>query len=374
MDIEKNNLVYKVNKCERWQQSKSDHERLVLGDGDGGVQSKNGFEGSMESNEELKSEEKIIEVEKKKDFKEDFKNEVLEGVISGKTDVRVPAYADEEGCHGRLNECLKKQMGIIIKKLNFHRHQIERQLNSCDAVDLFNSFLVRSNDRDLSFNNDNEFLTYFTEIAILNGRLDCLQFYFSGKNGSYSENILSTNDTEVKNYKCGEEFVNSDKIQKFKNKKIKDDIDLDEIKIDQTIINEENDDYDDISINSENRNKEKEFNTNPFKIIEKIPIKMKNEFENISNLANIDSPKLPNKQKHLNMRSSSNIRSSVNQNNKISHNYGYGYNEKGSLFHSTGSGGGKGSFSLFVWLLFFMPYRLFYVSHVEDRFFNTPHL
>jgi hypothetical protein len=392
--------------------SNSSNERLLLR-GDDETNEVVGLESCMERDKISKSEEKMIEIEKNYDhLNGDFKIEAhgnlrpMEGdkisiheekmlKIEKKCDsikedlIREAQVGDDEsltshpgsdtgsvqpgseGCHDRISECMKKQMGIIIKKLSFHQQQIESQLKSCETTDLFNSFLTDSavDDKNLLFNNESEFFNYFTEIAILNGRLDCLQFYFSGKNGSNFENILVDNDTEVttgkkkknkktkddvnldemfsneddtevENGNCGVESVDSDKNneKKIKNKKIKDDVNLDEV-----FINEDNNDHNNTITNTKNKNKDKESITNPLKNIEKIPIKNENF---------TDSPSKTNKQKHLNMRSSSNIRSSVDhvrssidQNNTISYNYGYGYNDKGSLFHSTGTGGGKGSLS-----------------------------
>ena len=219
-----------------------------------------------------------------------------------------------------FQECFRNQIILLIQKLDSHMKKIQIHFKYFSGNFLYDS-VTSSKSHDLI--NEKELCGYWTEISILNGRLDCLELHFKGK-----ENILSSlKEISGRNDKVNYTDYNAD----MKNR------------------NDDNDNRQDSNTNSNSnsssskqQNKVASTNENDG---HSSSVKTQNSNNNTSHTDSdtADHAHRNSKQKQLNMRSSSNIRTNYsngngNNNGNPSSQYNYGYNYNGDnrdVFYNT---------------------------------------
>lgn len=217
-----------------------------------------------------------------------------------------------------FQQCLCDEIELLLEKLNSHQKKIQSQVNhfsKCGNQLSQTDLLLPSRTNHLG--SEKELCAYWTELAVLNGRLDSLSVCFKNK----EEILLYLTDLSIDNNKGLEGKVDIDnrsERDKKNKKKCKESIET-EGDIDNKSDSKSDSGQKGITLNRTNK-------TNTIENKENVTSSNKHPSEKPSlNSLSFESPSKSTKQRQLNMRSSSNIRTNHNYGSVNGYNSGYGY-------------------------------------------------
>ena len=222
-----------------------------------------------------------------------------------------------------IQECLHQQIEVLVENLNSHRKKVQLQLDSFLKSSTSSNPTVLHQDY---FNSEEDLVQYWTEIAVLNGRLDSLLMHYNGKG-----DISKKTDTESVENKIlrgiSEKTLNN--LRNEKRNKGKDCV--------NSTVKNSGCDLSERNVESSNENKYSKSNC----LNEKEKEHSGQGRGQRSDLSQSKSPSMDSqnrisKQRQLNMRSSSNIRTNANYGGSNSHGYEDVYNgDNSAVFYNT---------------------------------------
>jgi hypothetical protein len=222
-----------------------------------------------------------------------------------------------------IQECLHQQIEILVENLNTHRKKVQSQLDSFLKSSTSSNPTVLHEDY---FNSEEDLVQYWTEIAVLNGRLDSLLLHYNS-NGDTSRKT----DTELVENKIlrgiSEKTLNN--LRNEKRSKAKDCVNN----------SAKNNGCDSSERSTESSNENKYGKPNSLNQNDKDHSgqgRGQRGDPSQSKSPSMDSQNRISKQRQLNMRSSSNIRTNANYGSISTHTYEHVYNgDNSAVFYNT---------------------------------------
>jgi hypothetical protein len=221
-----------------------------------------------------------------------------------------------------IQECLRQQIEVLVENLNTHRKKVQSQLDS------FLKSSTSSNPTVLHqeyFNNEEDLVQYWTEIAVLNGRLDSLLLHYNRK----GDNKKTDNESVENKILRGISEKTLNNLRNEKRNKGKDCVSS----------TAKNNGCDLSERNTESSNENKYSKPSALNLNDKDHSGQgrgqRNDLSQ-SKSPTMDSQNRISKQRQLNMRSSSNIRTNANYGSNNPHNYEHVYNiDNSAVFYNT---------------------------------------
>lgn len=224
-----------------------------------------------------------------------------------------------------IHECLHQQIEVLVENLNTHRKKVQFQLDSFLKSSTSSNPTMFHQDY---FNSEEDLVQYWTEIAVLNGRLDSLLLHYNGK-GDTTTKKAETDSVENKILRgISEKTLNN--LRNEKRNKGKECVNS----------TAKNNGCDSSDKNAESSNENKYSKSNCVNEKEKEQHSGQGRGQRNDNLSQSKSPSMDSqnrisKQRQLNMRSSSNIRTNAHYGGNS---YGYEdvyHGDNSAVFYNT---------------------------------------